>query len=230
VVTVAKVRFFREGLTRLFAEREGYSVVATAGASGQGLALIREHQPDIALLVLDANAGPPLVRDILASAPTTRVISVGVAEDDPSVVELAEAGVAGYVTTDAGSEDLVRIVDSVACGEALCHPRITSALLQRLASLSRSKETTHRPIAGLTAREREIVELIDKGLSNKEIASHLCIEVATVKNHVHNLLEKLRVTRRGEAAALVRHSTTYAKHQGIDPLGGEDLGLVAGVG
>lgn len=206
LVAVAKVRFFREGLTRLFAERDGYSVVATAGASAQGLALIREHRPDIVLLVLDADAGAPLVRDIVASTPATRVISVGVSEDDPSVVELAEAGVAGYVTMDAGSEDLVRIVDSVACGEALCHPRIASALLQRLATLSRTGETAHRPVTGLTAREREIVELIDRGLSNKEIATHLCIEVATVKNHVHNLLEKLRVTRRGEAAALMRHS------------------------
>lgn len=206
LIVVARVRFFREGLAQLFSERDGYSVVATAATAEDGLALVREHSPDIVLLALEADACPALVRSIVASTPETRVVSVGVSEDDPSIVALAEAGVAGYVTVEAGGPEVVRVVDSVACGEALCPPRIASTLLKRLASLSRAEHGPARASDALTAREREVVALIDQGLSNKEIARLLCIEVATVKNHVHNLLEKLQVKRRGEAAAAVRHS------------------------
>lgn len=203
VVIVSRVRFFREGLVRLFSHRPGYSVAAAAAAA-DAVPLIGETQPDIVLLVLETDTGPGLVREIRMAAPRTSVVSVGVSEDDPSVVALAEAGVAGYVTVDAGSAELVQIVDSVASGTAPCTPRIARALLHRLATLSTSEREPSPRESGLTSREREIVALIDQGLSNKEIAGRLCIEVATVKNHVHNVLDKLHVKRRGEAAARLR--------------------------
>ena len=204
LIVVARVRFFREGLARLFAHRPGYSVTGTASAAADALPLIGELRPDVVLLAIEYDAGPALVREILETAPETRVVSVGVSEDDPSVVALAEAGVAGYVTSDAGSAELAQVVDSVADGAAVCTPRIASALLHRLATLSRPANHQPRTDQCLTTRERQIIALIDQGLSNKEIASRLCIEVATVKNHVHNVLEKLQVKRRAEAAALVR--------------------------
>jgi len=88
-------------------------------------------------------------------------------------------------------------------GEAVCSPRVAGALLRRIAALATDGRSDRVP-AHLTKREREIMGLIDEGLSNKEIAKRLRIEVATVKNHVHNILEKLQVHRRGEAAARVR--------------------------
>jgi DNA-binding NarL/FixJ family response regulator len=95
-------------------------------------------------------------------------------------------------------------VENVSRGEPCCDPWMTAALFRRLHSLAAGKlpESLEEP---LTPREREIVALIDEGLSNKQIAQLLCIEPATVKNHVHNVLEKLHVARRGEAAAMVRH-------------------------
>ncbi len=197
------MRFYRDGLAELFASRPDFTVAATAAGQAEGLERIRELVPDIVLLAVGPAPGAPLVREIVASAPETRIVMVGIADDDPEVLPLAEAGVAGYVTTDASAEEVVGVVESVARGEALCSPRIAAALLERVATLAREQ----RPQSGhaaLTAREQEIVALIDQGLSNKEIARGLRIEVTTVKNHVHNILEKLNVTRRGEAAALLR--------------------------
>lgn len=205
LVVLARVRLYRDGLAELFASRADFTVAATAAVEADGLELIRELAPDIVLLALDPGTGASLVREIVASVPETRVVAIGIADDDPEVLPLAEAGVAGYVTTDASAEEVVGVVESVARGEALCSPRISATLLQRVATLSRGQRL-HPDRDALTAREREIVELIDHGLSNKEIARRLQIEVATVKNHVHHILEKLHVARRGEAAALLRRS------------------------
>ena len=203
LVVVARVRFYREGLADLFDREEGFSVAATAAAAAQALTLIRDLKPDIALIATDLETGPTLVHEIAASRPETRVVVIGIADDHPDVMPLAEAGVAGYVTSDASAEEVITVVRGVAQGEAPCSPRIAAALLERVATLARergSRATT----APLTARELEIVALIDLGKSNKEIATDLSIEVTTVKNHVHHILEKLNVERRGQAAAAVR--------------------------
>jgi DNA-binding NarL/FixJ family response regulator len=205
LVVIAPVRFYRDGLAALFAERDGFDVVATAVAHADGVARVRETEPDVALVALGPGAGLPLVRDLVDTVPGTRVVMLGIMDDDPEVLLLAEAGAAGYVTTDASSDEVVLVVESVARGELPCSPRIAAALLQHVATLAREQRA---PLAldTLTFREREIVELINEGLSNKEIASGLSISVTTVKNHVHNILEKLNVSRRAEAAAVLRRN------------------------
>ena len=107
------------------------------------------------------------------------------------------------MTSDASVAELVAAIESVARGESLCTPSVAAALMRRLASLARSWADAD-PIEPLTRREREILELIDEGLSNKQIAQRLRIELPTVKNHVHHILGKLGVHRRAEAAALAR--------------------------
>ena len=119
------------------------------------------------------------------------------------MLPLAEAGIAGWVTREASVDDLRATVASAAAGEAVFSPRLAASLLRRVAALA-SERRVGAQATPLTRRQREILALIDEGLSNKEIARRLSIEVATVKNHVHNILEKLEVTRRAEAAALVR--------------------------
>jgi len=213
LVVIAPIRLFREGLSDLFREREGFDVVATAVSRDDGLARIRESRPDIVLIALGPGAGAPLVNEIVVTAPGTRVVMLGIADDDPEVLPLAEAGVAGYVTTEASADEIVLVVESVARGEMPCSPRLAATLLQRVATLAQERRTPSELVT-LTSREREIVALIGEGLSNKEIASGLCIEVATVKNHVHNILEKLNVTRRADAAALVRRQPS---HSSLDP-------------
>ena len=130
-------------------------------------------------------------------APGLKVVGFGLAETEENVLAYARAGVAGYVLREASLDDLVTALRGIARGEVRYSRRISATLLHRLA-------TGLVPSAGavqLTPRETEIVRLIDEGLSNRAIAARLKIGLPTVKNHVHNLLEKLQVHRRGEAVA-----------------------------
>ena len=203
LLVIASVRLYREGLASLFADRRGFDVAATAVAREDGLAQVRRSRPDVVLLALGPDESAPLVREIVSTAPEARVVMLGIADDHPEVLPLAEAGVSGYVTTEASGDEIVRVVESVAQGELPCSPRLAATLLQRVAALAQERSASS-PLASLTVRERQIVELLGDGLSNKEIAGDLQIEVATVKNHVHNILEKLQVARRTDAAALAR--------------------------
>jgi DNA-binding NarL/FixJ family response regulator len=124
-------------------------------------------------------------------------------DQEDTLLEWAEAGVAGLVPREASFEDLLCTVGHAVRGEFRCSPRFAGRLLQRLAQPRLAAHPPER-LSSLTARETEIIRLIDQGLSNKAIAVELGIELATVKNHVHNLLEKLHVHRRAEAAARIR--------------------------
>jgi two-component system, NarL family, nitrate/nitrite response regulator NarL len=138
------------------------------------------------------------------------VLALTVPNRETEILAFAEAGIAGFVTLEASVAELVEAIESVARGEALCSPSVAAALLRRLASLAHSR-TSADPTGPLTAREREILALIDEGLSNKQIAQRLRIELPTVKNHVHHILVKLGADRRAEAAALVRGSVVRAR-------------------
>jgi DNA-binding NarL/FixJ family response regulator len=202
LAVVGPVRLYRDGLVALFREQAGFEVAA-AVASEDGLACVREFRPDVVLVALGPGVGASFVRELRVEAPATRVVMVGIADDDPEVLPLAEAGVAGYVTTEASADDVVRTVEGVLRGQSPCSPALAARLLERVAILARDRQTTG-PLDPLTSREQEVAELIGDGLSNKEIARRLQIEVPTVKNHVHNVLSKLSVERRGQIAALLR--------------------------
>ena len=135
--------------------------------------------------------------------PDARVFAITVPNSESGVVACAELGVAGFVTTDASLTELVTALESVASGDLVCSPATAGALLRRVATLAHERPRDDR-LALLTGREREVVCLIAEGLSNKQIAHRLYIELATVRNHVHNILGKLGVHRRAEAAALIR--------------------------
>ena len=202
---VAQVRLYEEGLAQAIGLDPRYEVAGTAPSIALGVRRIRAlaQPPDVALLDLAAPDGLAAVRALRDELPDMRVIALGIRELEPDVIAWAEAGVDGFVSRDASLEDLCATVDSVARGETLCSPRVAATLLRRVATLARERRPAP-PHAVLTARERQIVALIDEGLSNKEIAGRLRIELPTVKNHVHNVLEKLQVRRRSEAAARVR--------------------------
>jgi len=131
-------------------------------------------------------------------------------------VACAEARIDGYVPHVRALVDVVATMASTARGELRCTPRVAAALLKRVRSLKVDVGPS-QPSLHLTSREHEIAELLDGGMSNKEIAHRLGIEAATVKNHVHNIIEKLHVRRRGEAAAAIRNSRQreYAKRKGV---------------
>jgi two-component system, NarL family, nitrate/nitrite response regulator NarL len=181
-------------------------IAGTAASRAGVVAHVAEAPPDVVLLDVAMPESLETVRALAAAPTPVKTVVFAVSDSDADLLACAEAGVAGYVPRDGSLQDLVATLESVARGEVLCSPRLAAALFRRVAALAAGRPAAPADPAGelLTPREREIVELIDLGLSNKEIASRLSIGSATVKNHVHNLLEKLGATRRGEAAARVR--------------------------
>jgi two-component system, NarL family, nitrate/nitrite response regulator NarL len=201
VVVAVDVRLYREGLANALAASGCVQVLATADSAQDAHTAATTMHPDVLLLDISMPGSLELVQTIATALHPVRVIALALEDDE--VMECAEAGIAGFVRRGASLEDVVATIQSVARGELVCSPQVAAALLRRLGTLA-ATHRAHPPLNGLTRREREIVELIDQGLSNKDIARRLSIEVATVKNHIHNLLEKLRLHRRGEAAAYVR--------------------------
>lgn len=198
-------RVHYQGLTRVLEETGCFAIVGACTPAPESLGRIRELAPDIVLLHLGVPDRLAAIRAIVQSAPKVRVVVLGASESEEEVISYAEAGAAGYVMREGSVEDLVAIAQSVARGEALCSPRVAAILLKQVAALASERRSRLLSVR-LTAREREIVDLIDRGLSNKEISQRLSVEVRTVKSHVHNILEKLHVHRRGEAAAWVREA------------------------
>jgi DNA-binding NarL/FixJ family response regulator len=203
IVIVADTRLYREGLAQVLGRGTQISVIATAARRDEALARLPALKPDVILVDMAVPDSLSAVRAVVESAADAPVVALGVADDSDDVLGFAEAGVVGYVPREASVDHLVAVIESAARGEAICSPRIAASLLRRVATLA-AGQSGGVPQGQLTGREREIVGLIDRGLSNKEIARQLGIEVATVKNHVHNTLEKLKVHRRGEAAARMR--------------------------
>lgn len=214
VVILADIRLYREGLADVLGRQPGIRVVGTAATDTEGIACVGETNPDVALIDMAMLDSAGVVRSLGMAAPSVKVLALAVPETDSHVLACAEAGIAGYVPREGAFEDLLAALHGVARGEAFCSPRIISVLLRRIAALTVQQ---YPAATRLTPRELEILDLIDRRLTNREIAERLCIELATVKNHVHNILEKLQIRGRGDAAAWVR------THRRLERLGSEDL-------
>jgi DNA-binding NarL/FixJ family response regulator len=204
VLIVCFVRFYREGLRRGLEQHTSIEVTGTANTPDEALLLAETLQPEVVLLDMGIPRAFELIWDIRARATKVKVVTLGISEEPQFVLECVEAGAAGYVAQDASLEELIAAVHAVARGEALCSPRIAGLLFQRVTALA-GERAPQADLSLLTQRERETLSLIEYGLSNKEIARRLRIRLATVKNHVHHILEKLGVSRRGAAAAVIRH-------------------------
>ena len=206
VVVAADVRFYREGLADRIARHPACAVLGTAANGTETLDRVRESLPDIVLLDAAMPDGLMTVTDIAGLAPSVKVVVIALAETAPTVLEWAEAGVAGYVPRDASLSDLIATIERTARGELKCSAQVAASVFRRLWALS--KVANERRIDGvmapLTPREQEIMRLIEHGMSNKDIARQLGIGVATAKSHVHHILEKLHVRRRAQVGARMR--------------------------
>jgi DNA-binding NarL/FixJ family response regulator len=209
VFVISGICLYRDGLADMLGHTGRIVVVGSAANVAEGVSLCKRlaERPDVILLDTIPEDAEHRIGSLTAALPGARVLALTVPNRESEILAVAEAGIAGFVTSDASLDELVAAIESVARDEALCSPSVTAALMRRLASLARERPESS-PIEPLTAREREILELIDDGLSNKQIAQRLQIELSTVKNHVHNILGKLRVERRAEAAAIARTATT----------------------
>jgi DNA-binding NarL/FixJ family response regulator len=204
VFLVAEVCVYHELLAAALAQFERIAVCGSTPADIAALAMAMD-EPAVVLVDSTSELGPARVRAIAASAPTAKIVAIGVPDDEAVLLEYLEAGVAGYVTDEQPLSDLVEAIEGAATGELRCSPRLAAALAERVAALKATRAHTNgEPM--LTRRQREIAALISQGLSNKQIARRLSIQQATVKNHVHNILAKLGVSHRDEVATLVRTS------------------------
>lgn len=206
VVIVSDIRLYREGLERFLGRDGRLEAVGAASDWPEAERLIGEHEPDVALVDLSMPDAAEHIRRLLhlgSDARATKVVALGLTGTETEVIGWAEAGISGYVCRDGSLEDLVLAVESAMRDELRCSDKLAAALLQRVGTLA-SRLATPAGAGNLTDREQEILRLIDRGLTNKQISSRLFIEVTTVKNHVHNILEKLGARTRGEAAAKAR--------------------------
>jgi two-component system nitrate/nitrite response regulator NarL len=203
VYVIAHASLYAEALASLLADDAGLTVIGTANGWAEGLHDLRglSRPPDVVLLDLDASQGLVAGRALTAALPQTRLVALAALDHDEGAIRWAEAGVAAVISRDTSVDDVVRVLETVAQGWTAWSPKMAEALMGRMPPVTRSNRP---PESRLTSREREIMALIEGGLSNKEIATELQIELPTVKNHVHNVLSKLNAARRGEAAAILR--------------------------
>ncbi len=201
VLIVDDCTLYREGLATHLAANGG--AVRTAWDFQSLRDEIDERPPDLILLNIGTRDSAALLR-VSVGVAGARVIAIGVSEDDESeIVSCAESGVAGYHLRSDSLDDLFVLIGRITNGESACSAHVGAILLRRLSEVA-SRQHTQPQDTVLTAREEEILRLLEAGMSNREIAELLCIAVHTVKNHVHSILSKLGVRSRAEAAARLR--------------------------
>ena len=197
-------RLLREGLVFMLAEQENIEVVGAAESGDRALEKIKELQPDVALVDISMpdKDGLDVTRALHDNLPAVKVIIMGMPDLTDEIMACIEAGATGYILKEASFEYLVESIRSVYRGESFCSPRMAASLFSRVAELV--GERIPESSVNLTPREVEIINKIAEGLPNKEIARQLFIEEQTVKNHVHNILDKLQLHNRLEAVQYAR--------------------------
>lgn len=206
VFVVDELRLYAAGVGELIARDHSIAVVGTGSTDPTALEQIALRRPRVILACGASARDKTFITKALEMSSRSCVLAVGIKANEFDVLRSAEAGVRGYVGSDATMAELLRSIRALDEGRFPCPTEIAAILLRSTAhSVSRGTgdEIVHEPHR-LTTREREILDLVNQALTNKEIAAALAIRVPTVKNHVHHILEKLGVHRRGAAAAVIR--------------------------
>ena len=214
-------RVVREGLAMLLGLLPDVEVVGTAADGEEALTLAGELRPDVILMDLRMPRvdGVEATRRLRASHPEIKVVVLTTYADDRSVIDALRAGALGYLTKDAGADEIRQALQRVASGQASLDPAVQMHLVEAIATTATAATTdaTSAPAAsqlpdGLTPREVEVLGLIGAGLSNTEIAAQLFVSEATVKSHVNHMLPKIGARDRAQAVG-------YAYRHGLVPPG-----------
>ena len=209
VVIVDDHDLFRTGLKNLL-EEQGVQVIGEAANGRDALRLVSELAPDVVIMDLNMPgiSGVDTTRQLAAVAPLARVVVLTISADDDDVMNAVLAGACGYLLKDSSIQDLVAGIIAAAAGESLISPQIASKVLQRLRSQTSHADAAETIRAELSDREIEVLKLIANGKDNAQIAAELFISPKTVKNHISNILMKLQIDNRIQAAV-------YAVRSGI---------------
>jgi len=205
VFILAENRLLREALTRILNKKGDMRVAASSAFTPEIVHQISQTDPDVLLSDSAAIAlsNLQLVREVRAAIPGLKVVMIGMEADRDTFLRGVKEGVVGYVLKDASAMEVAGAVRSVALGEAVCPPVLSLALFEEVAK--RSVEPSQFVVKhnlGLTRREQQLVQMISRGLTNKEIAAQLSLSEQTVKNHIHRMLRKLGANDRLGAVAL----------------------------
>ena len=217
IVIVDDHQLFREGVKRILEMEEDFKVVGEGADGGEAALLAEEHKPDV--LLMDINMpninGVSAAESVISVSPTTRVIMLSIHDDEGYVYRTLRSGASGYLLKEMGTSDLVDAVRVVASGGAYIHPKVTGKLIEEFRRLSEQEGSTERSfsvnesqaidpkvIESLTRREREVLQLMAEGKSNRAIGEFLFISEKTVKNHVSSILQKLNVQDRTQAVVI----------------------------
>jgi DNA-binding NarL/FixJ family response regulator len=197
IVVVDDHPMFRAGVVASLAAQPDIEVVAEGSSADEALRLVERSGPDVCLLdIAMPGGGLVAAREITASSPQTRVVMLTVSEDEDDLLAAMKAGASGYVLKGAAASELVGVLRSVNAGEVYVAPGLAWGLLREM---SRPRSA---PLDELSAREREVLELVAAGLSNQEIGDRLHLAEKTIKHYMTSILGKLRVRSRVEAALL----------------------------
>ena len=203
IIVLTPVRLLGDGLAACFSSRADLRAIAVVN----DLASLREKlsTTEAHVVLVDVTQGVDLfdVRGIAADWPNVPLVALGLTEQRQEVIRCGRAGFAGYIARDASIDELCNSLSEIVAGRLACPPEIAGGLLRAL--FHRASTTGESDVdLALTRRESEVLELLGRGFSNKEIGSELCVSVATVKHHVHHVLEKLKLERRAQAMRRVR--------------------------
>ena len=200
-------RLLREGLVAMLSEQVDIVVVGTAPGGADAVTQIKSLLPEVALIDIGMpdKDGIEVTQALRQAVPEVKVIILGMLDLTDEIMSCIEAGAAGYVLKEASFETLVETIRLIHRGESYCSPQMTASLFSRIAELAYERlPRIPADSVKLTGRELEIIGLIAEGLTNKQIAQRLFIETQTVKNHIHNILDKLHLYNRLEAVQYAR--------------------------
>jgi len=207
VLLVDDHEMVRRGVRAFLETQENITVVAEAGSGEEAVRLAAEHAPDVALmdLIMPGMDGVEATRRLTTRSPRTRVVMLTSYHDDEHIFPAIRAGALSYVLKEVGPEELADAIRKAAAGEAVLHPRVAARVVRELHGARRDEPNVFHE---LSDRELEVLKLIADGLSNAEIAGRLYVSEKTVKSHVSNILSKLHLADRTQAAV-------YAWRQGV---------------
>lgn len=215
IVIVDDHPLFREGVASILGNEPDFEVVGQGATAEEAVRLSIDFLPDIILLDIDMPGnGIKAARDVAAVCPVTKIVFLTVSESDDNLVEALKAGGRAYILKGVAGRELIRILRVVNEGESYLPPALAASLLLDYSQTRRHEKSEANPLGELTERERQILELLGLGMSNKEIGAKLFLTEKTIKHYVTNILQKLQVHNRVEAALIAQKRAIRRDDQG----------------